>query len=304
MNEQKILIVEDDDTLAAHMQEQLINTSRKFKSVDNKSDAITNLRTFSPHLVLLDLNIFGNKVERAIADPIYGTEVAKEVENLNYIKRDLNIQIIYVTASLQAEHVKRLVEQGRSVHSAIDKGADDFYEQLCNAVDSALTNPLSKEITIPYEGLSPELLEKLKQSSAGLFNLLDKYILVSFNKKNYFECIIRCRSFVKCLYDEFTFTIDKGKEDLKARFNNYSKKERPEEIRDWVKEWDKVAKKGKIREIDKNFAVAVFKVRNSPAHDGEKDFSPQGYTIDDAATVMQLLVPLVNSYIEFKQKNR
>jgi hypothetical protein len=105
---------------------------------------------------------------------------------------------------------------------------------------------------------------------------------------------------MRCLYDEFT--LANQIEDLKKKFNNYQRDTKREDAISWNERWSALVSKGVVREIDKNFAVSAHLARNCPAHDGEGAKMPARYSIDDAATVLQLLVPLIRKYIECKKR--
>jgi CheY-like chemotaxis protein len=298
MEKKKILIVEDEKSMSDIIHESIIEEGREIKKANNKVDAINKLKTFSPDVVLLDLGICESKDRQATSSRKNGVSVFAEIDKLNSERQGLNIQIILVTASLQEQEdcIQELIDQNKSIYDRVDKGIEDFDERLKGAVQSALKYPHPKVAVIAYKGFSPELLEELKQCNPGLYDLLQNKILINFERVNYFECIIRSGAFIKCLYDEFAF--ESRIEDLKSKFNKYyqEKKEDPES---WNKKWWKLVKEEKVREIDKCFAVTVHFARNCPAHDGRE--SPD-YTMDDAATVLQLLVPLIKRYIEFKKK--
>ncbi len=60
MKEYRIMIVEDDFTIQAQLKNLLLGNDYEVAVVCDFSDAVTEIKEFSPHLVLLDINLPGN----------------------------------------------------------------------------------------------------------------------------------------------------------------------------------------------------------------------------------------------------
>ena len=296
----KILVVEDNKRLADHIERSLAGENRDIKIKNNRDDAINELENWFPDVVVLDLEIFKNSNETATADKEYGVAVAKNAEQINNNTQGANIHIVFLTANLQESHVKRLISNSNLIRGVVDKGDTDHLEQIIEKVDAVLKHPTKKEESIAYKDFRPEILDSLKDINSHFYEMITT-IIGSFKRKDYTGCITGCWSFVKCLHDEMTFTVDKGKEELMRRFNAYNKESKEKTGGNtWADNFEKLIGKG-LRDLDKDYAMCIRNIRNDIAHSGEGGSMRYVPTMDDAASVMRLLVPLINSYVQFSK---
>ena len=104
-----ILIVDDDATICLLMKEALTDDDITVTEVNNGIDALTQIKTQQPDLVLLDVTMPG----------MDGFAVCKEIRRLY---GDTNISIIMVTA----------LEDSASIEKSYDLGATDFISKPIN----------------------------------------------------------------------------------------------------------------------------------------------------------------------------
>ena len=299
---EKILIVEDDNRAAAKMESAIIGDERDFRSVDNYEDAVLELESFRPDLVLLDLGIYASNENRYTnsQDLAMGNKLIDDVEEWNEKRHGSNIQIILVSANVD-DAVRRINISKRDYVVAIVNKKDPrgYEERLSAVVNNAFEFPKIVKKTVMYDGLD-KLKSQLMGSNEVLGIMLNDSILKSFEEDQHTRAIIMCGSLVKCLYEEFTLS----NEDLKGLFSRSNQNtERRENTKKWSEKWSELVNKDIVREIDKHLALGIIYTRNSVAH-------PEGSvriikpTMDDTAAVLQMLVPLVNQYLIFKQKNK
>ena len=298
----RILIVEDKKDSADHIVMTLRGEGREVKWRDNRDEAIDCLNSWVPDILVLDLEIFKSPTEKTTTSRDYGVEVADKANDVNNKLQSANIQIVFLTANLQESHVKRLIKNRELVRQVVDKGNRDHLKQLADEVNGALLYPRNKEETIAYKDFRPELYTSLQEIRGYLCDLL-REIEDSFSRKEYGMCIIQSWSFVKCLYDEIILK-NQGIEILKQKWNNYNREQREGESEEsWSKKFTTLVNKNSIRDMDKQYAICVRHVRNIIAHHGAGSDPLHKPTMDDAASVMRLLVPLISSYVRFCKKS-
>lgn len=82
MKAYKIMIVEDDFTIQAQLKNLLLGNDYEVAVVCDFSDAVTEIKEFSPHLVLLDINLPGNN----------GFEICSQIRTFS------DMPIVFVTS--------------------------------------------------------------------------------------------------------------------------------------------------------------------------------------------------------------
>jgi len=159
MEKTKILIVEDEKTIAKSIQNSLINLGYDVCAiVSSGKSAVQNAQNFSPGLILMDIKLKG------LMDGIEATRI---------IQSQFNIPVIYLTAYGDSDTIKKLIKT--APYGYIYKPHDE--KELHGAIQTAL-----------YKHLMDK---KLKEKEAWLFTTLKSFgdAVITTDKNGYITFI-------------------------------------------------------------------------------------------------------------------
>ncbi len=267
----------------------------KFRDEDNYESAIEGLNVFFPDVVILDLRIFEKKAlkddpNRPEPSSDFGLMVFKEISTLNGNKQGSPIQVIISSANVKDKIARELAKTTPFVVTVVDKGSESFIDDLKAAVEKALRVIDQSKIEKPceYVGFSKELKEELKNVEKHMYDHLCNRVLASFRNKEYSDTILSARQLLYCIRGGFS--------DPKFDSNKFlNDKSYPDDV---AKTFDFLSDKG-VRPVDVIFAKCLIDVRNKFKND--QNHKP---TADDAAAVLQLMVPIVRAYINYRNSLR
>ena len=292
----RILVVEDDDLKQQQIREGLSDFI-PYDYVDNAEEALERIEVDFPDVVVLDLSIYEKKrigEEDRSYDRDFGMRVFHEITNIN-AKQKARIQVILVTANAKDVAVRGFAKDSSSILGIVDK-EEGYIKKLHSLVEKAIDRA-GQEVVLKNEVFDFPLMKELEEKDKKLYKILNDNVLKLYSKDDSHSlgAIIAARAFLKVLHRKFHRESFDEQQAYKIHISVANEKA----AEDWkglftinVIEWPQYL-----------CADCLIKMRNhfKLLHENEKAKGSLS-TSYDAATAIQLLVPIVKRYIELKKE--
>ena len=314
----KILIVEDESEMAERIAKCLLENGfpkEQIKGVKSFEKAKEKLEIDNWDFVILDVNILENENDS------YQTASKKNSERLmdlirqeNLKRPDHQIKVIYSTGSKEAIHYKSTFKGQEWVLNVIEKFASNEYEEaLIGTIKKELANPQVNTTVVEYSGIPKDVQINLKATNQKLFFELEK-ILKSYDNKQYKEVIMSCGAYVEVVINAFPISELSQKANIALGYLTAADKLGLLRGRLWDRENRKMQTIDLPMQLisEKTFEYSCFvcECRNSAAHDNLRETrrkynmffqDSDAYTTHTAAISLQLLVPIIQDYIKYRE---
>lgn len=329
---QRYLIIEDEEEIRDFLLRILIDNigipNESIEEATYLNEAKTIIDEFDPNIVLLDLKIPRDKDYEP--DMINAFELIQYVELYNFRQHSSKdkIKIIVISGSVEDRGVRQILKMDKSrIFDFYDKGeiARDvakFETSLKRKIEKAIE--FRGEVqSIDYTFVRKGVIKKLEEIRPELWQKIDEQILKPFenisdiklNEANIAKSIIiNCGELVEdiiALYADRNQTI--GVIEYTINDNSVLKKLTKLSGRKFVG-WDKennnepkfeVIGNNLIRRISQEYAHKAYQLSSQARHSKEGDernnkwFSGYnaGFTKEDAALSINLIVPLIQDFI-------
>ena len=120
----KVMVLEDDTILAEQISRVLNDSKYEVQLASNSDTFFTQLRTFKPDVILLDVFLVGSRLN--------GIQVLKYIkENL-----DFNYKVIVFSGEVNTEQIRQIRELG--AYHFLEKGPNFSIDQLLFHIDNAI----------------------------------------------------------------------------------------------------------------------------------------------------------------------
>jgi len=324
----KILIIEDDQPKREEMVEILRDKGIKLSNVFTAGYAekgIEILENELPDIVLLDLKIPYNEESISIKTE-NSNKVIREVERLNAIRNleNLSTGIIIISASVADEGVRNNYKHTPEVVDFFDKdeiaiNKEKFISDLFKKIQQTIERDFKHECKIELKEIRNTKLSRLKKIHQNLYERITIDLLEQFEKLNNKNANIShiAESIIGLsgrIVEDIINLIEDDAYELVAtdRADNYrSVREKLTFLTGRSYDYDKknYTKIGNsiFSRKSAHYATLAYKLRSEALHSKEGDskndkiFVNSRYTIEDAAISINLIMPLIQEFIEYKK---
>lgn len=319
----KILIAEDNQSNTEFLVRALrSNVSlTNIKLTDTAETAVEAINDFYPDIVLLDLKLPRKKGNEPNIDS--AAEILKEIELHNY-KKNRFIRVIVISGSVQDTGVQQLILGDRSnIVKFLDKNAiaidsEEFKEKLLKLIGRSLTEDVP-ERTIDYSVLRKSTLQKLETLHPSLWKKMNSEILDEFETLNARKVNVHARAkqiigacgevvedIIALLKDE---SLDLSAQQYSDDFNSVRRKLTSLTGRKKIHGsigYEMTGSDILINRSSAEYATQAYYFRSQALHgkvgdDNNDNLFKSGYSFsrEDAAISLNLIIPLVNDFIEY-----
>ena len=328
----RYLIVEDEEENRDLLLRLLINeyniSDDNIHEAENLSQAEVEIEEFQPNIIFLDLKIpesYGMEPEM-----INAFKIIQQAELYNFKQPDSKekIKIIVVSGSIKDKGVQKIISLNKDtifdffdkgiIASDFDKFKLDFKRKLEKAIIYEGNNP-----SIDYSDVRNALFRKVQEINPSLWEKIDSQILKEFekfsgkkaNEFNISKSIIgTCGEIVEDVIWYFTVlgnhklpeSYNENEGSVLAKLTSLSG--RKHIGRDNKEQVFELINQPKIRRISQEYALLAYRMRSQALHTKEGDvnnnkwFKEHKFTKEDAAISINLIVPFIEDYMEFKKR--
>ena len=331
---QKYLIIEDEEEISDFLLRLLIDgfgiPSDNVEEASTLEEAKEIIDDFEPHIVLLDLKIpLGRDHE---PDIINAFQLIQHAELYNYRQHEQNnkIKIIVISGSVEDRGVQQILKMDKNrIFDFFDKGdiAGDvgrFQINLKKKIGKAIV--FKGEVpSIDYSFVRKGIMKKLEDKSPDLWQKIDEQILMEFEKisdPNINEAntakiiIINCGEIVEDILALFTdqefplanvqYSVDDN--SVIRKLTRLSGRQHDGFENGNAKYLESVDPC--IRRITQEYAHKAYQLSSHARHSKKGDDHNNkwfagyeaGFTKEDAAISINLIVPLIQDFIEKLKK--
>ena len=334
----KYLIIEDEeknrDLLIRVLLDENEVKDENIREAENYNQAKELIEEFEPNIILLDLNIPLDKGYEP--DIMNSYELIQKIELYNFKQADFKekIKIIVISGSIKEKGVQKIISLDKNrVFDFIDKvsistNPTKFKEELKKKILKAIVfegniNP------IDYSFIRNSLIKPLTKCNIDLWDKIDEQILQQFEKlsdKKSNEYLISEIIIIKCgqiiediiyFFTNNTISIEGVvySDDENSVLKKLTKLSGRNHI-GFVKEnnlstyrYETVSEQY-IRRISQEYAHMAYRMSSQARHSRQGDDNNNkwfagynaGFTKEDAAISINLIVPLIQDYINFMNK--
>ena len=331
LKDSKFLIIEDEEENRNTFLRLLINDfnipDENIEEASNLKEAKNLVDEFEPNIVLLDLKIPAKEDQEPDIGNSYEFIEKAELYNERQLEDIDKIKIIIISGSVEDDGVRKFIKSNDILIDFFDKAEIAInFDRFKTSFERKLKQAVIYKFLVPkidYSFVRKSILKDLGRINAELRDKMNDQLLTQFEKLNdrgvneysvSNGIIIKCGEIVEDIIHSFSDTVYYGK-----RENTIIKKLTVLSGRNFIG-WDnesshdaKYESLGNeyIRRISQQYAHFAYQLSSQARHSklgddhNNKWFAGHnaGFTKEDAANSINLIIPLIKDYIEY-MKNK
>lgn len=327
IKEVKIVIIEDDQLKREDLVEILRDLGLKLSNINQSKYAekgIEIIRDEWPDVVLLDLKIPYNKESESIKID-NSNKVIKAIEGLNAARNqvDSSTGIIIISASIKDEGLRKNYKHITEVVAFFTKDEldeENFKQELLKKIHQVVERDFRHVCKIELKEIRNIKLKKLEVIHKGLYNRISIDLLGQFQKLNNrrvntYQIVENVISLSGRIVEDVICLIENKDAGLlpvddSDNFNSVRNKLTALSGRKWCHDAKRYDLEGTpiISRKAAEYARLAYYFRSEALHtkegddDNKKIFNSGEYSIEDAAISINLIIPLIQDYVEFMSR--